>query len=92
LALIDRIRARVRNQEFEFTIPHFFEEMASDDLTFADIEQAIAGGAIRRRFTNDPRGTRYEIVGPGAHGRLIAVVCRLKSTGKLLFITAYLVE
>lgn len=32
---------KVRNHEYEFTIPHFFEEMANDDLLFADIEMAM---------------------------------------------------
>jgi YgiT-type zinc finger domain-containing protein len=31
-------------------------------LTFADIETAIANGRVRRRFTRDPRGLRYEVV------------------------------
>jgi len=91
LAVIDTIREKVRNQEYEFTIPHFFEEMANDDLIFADIETAIANGRIRRRFTRDPRGTRYKIVGPATDGRQVAVICRIKATGKLLFITTYLV-
>ena len=54
MALIDAIREKVRNQEYEFAIPHFFEEMANDDLIFADIETAIAKGKIRKRFTHDP--------------------------------------
>ena len=92
MAVIDAIREKVRNQEYEFTIPHFFEQMANDDLIFADIEMAIANGRIQRRFTRDPRGARYEIVGPAADGRQVAVICRIKATGKLLFITTYLVE
>jgi hypothetical protein len=92
LAVIDTVREKVRNQEYEFAIPHFFEEMANDDLSFADIEMAIAKGKIRKRFTRDPRGTRYEIVGPATDGRPAAIVCRIKSTGKLLFITTYLTE
>ena len=28
--------------EYEFAIPHFFEEMAEDDLILPDIEMAIA--------------------------------------------------
>jgi hypothetical protein len=92
LAVVERIRAKVLNREYEFTIPHFFEEMANDDLTFADIETAIANGRIRRRFTRDPRGTRYEVVGPAADGRQVAVICRIKATGKLLFITTYRTE
>ncbi len=92
MAVVDTIREKVRNHEYEFTIPHFFEEMANDDLTFADVEMVIANGKIKRRFTRDPRGTRYEIVGPATDDRRVAVICRIKGTGKLLFITAYLVE
>lgn len=66
--------------------------MVNDDVTFADIEMAIGRGRIRRRFTRDPRGTRYEIVGPTTDGRQLAVICRIKTTGKLLLITTYLVE
>jgi hypothetical protein len=37
----------------------------------------------------DPRGTRYEIVGTTNNDRRVAVICRFKSTGKLLLITTY---
>ena len=63
--------------------------MAADDLEFADIKRAIETGRIRRRFTRDPRGTRYEILGLSTDEREIGVICRIKSTGKLLFITVY---
>lgn len=89
MTVIERIRDKVRSQEYEFTIPHFFEEMANDDLIFADIEFAIASGQVSRSFTDDPRGTRYEIIGPATDGRKIAVICRIKETGKLLFITTW---
>jgi hypothetical protein len=92
MAVIDIIREKVRKQEYEFAIPHFFEEMANDDLIFADIEAAIFGGRVRRRFTRDPRGTRYEVVGPATDGRQAAIICRIKETGYLLFITAYVLE
>ena len=78
--------------EYEFAIPHFFEEMANDDLLFADIERAVATGRIRRRFKRDPRGIRYEVVGAATDEREVAVICRLKETGKLLFITTYALE
>ena len=92
MAVIDTIRERVQNLEYEFAIPHFFEEMANDDLTLVDIKMAIANGDIRRRFTRDPRGTRYEIVGPATDGRRVAVICRIKATWRLLLITTYRVE
>jgi hypothetical protein len=92
LAIIHKIREKVEKQEYEFTVPHFFEEMADDNLTFADIEMAIAKGQIRRKFTRDPRGSRYEVIGPTTGGREIGIICRIKSTGKLLLITTYALE
>jgi hypothetical protein len=92
LSIIHRLREKVEKQEYEFTIPHFFEEMADDNLIFADIKMAISKGRIRRKFTRDPRGTHYEVVGPSTDGREIGIICRIKSTGKLLFITTYALE
>ena len=89
MALIDTIRSKMVNREYEFAIPHFFEEMANDDLILPDIEMALAYGHVRRRFTRDPHGTRYEVVGPTTDGREIAVICRIKRTRKLLLITTY---
>lgn len=89
---IATIRAKVDNGEYEFAIPHFFEEMVNDDLIWQDIEAVISNGSIRREFTHDPRGTRYEVVGNALDGRRVAIICRLKSTGKLLFITTYALE
>lgn len=90
--MILAIQERVRAQEYEFAIPHFFEEMAEDGLMLPDVEHAIAKGRIRKRFTREPRGTHYEVVGPATDGRQIAVICRIKETGKLLFITVYALE
>ena len=92
MAIIQRIREKIKKQEYEFTIPHFFEEMATDNLTFTDIEMAIAKGRIRRKLTRDPRGTRYEVIGPATDMREIGIMCRIKSTGRLLFITTYALE
>jgi len=92
MTVIETIREKVRLQQYEFAIPHFFEEMADDDLIFADIELIITTGRVRRRFTRDPRGSRYEVVGTATDGRRVAVICRLKETGNLLFITAYALE
>jgi hypothetical protein len=49
-----------RDQEYEIVVPHFYEEMAADELEFEDIQRAIFTGRIRRKFTDEPRGTRYE--------------------------------
>ena len=89
LSVIDKIRQKVNNKKYEFTIPHFFEEMAADYLEFADIKRVIETGRIRQKFTQDPRGTRYEIIGRSVDKREVGVMCRIKSNGKLLFITVY---
>lgn len=89
MTTIRAIREKIIKGEYEFTIPHFFEEMADDDLSFVDIQNAILKGRINRKFTKDPRGTRYEIMGEALDGRKISVICRIKNTGKLLLITTY---
>ena len=89
MTIIERIRKKIHDGDYELTIPHFFEEMADDDLTFDDIERVITKGRIRKKFTRDPRGTRYEVVGPAIDDREVAVVCRFKNTGQLLLITTY---
>ena len=89
MTVIERIRKKIRDGDYEFTIPRFFEEMAEDNLALADIEMAIANGRVRRKLTRDPRGARYEVVGRATDGREVGVVCRFKSTGKLLLITTY---
>jgi hypothetical protein len=39
-----------------------------------------------------PRGTRYEATSRSTDGRQAAVICRIKATGDLLFITTYLLR
>lgn len=92
MSIIHTIREKIARQEHEFAIPHFFEEMANDNLVFADIEMAITHGRIRHKFTRDPRGIRYEVIGPTTDEREIAIICRIKSTGRLLLITTYALE
>lgn len=53
--IIKLLREKVRDQEYEFTVPHFFEEMANDNLIFADIEAAITNGVVNRIFSDDLR-------------------------------------
>ena len=62
--------------------------MSEDDLESHDIERVLLTGAITRRFTRDPRGTRYEVTGDTTEGRQAAVVCRFLASGWLLIITA----
>ncbi len=89
--MIDPIRQAIRDQRYRLS-GHAIEEMAEDGLGSEDIERVIVSGAVARRFTHDPRGTRYEVVGNTADGRRACVVCRFVMRSVLLIITAYEVE
>ncbi len=85
---LQRIRQAIRTQQYQIS-SHANAEMAEDDLEAQDIEQILLTGAITRRFTRDPRGTRYEISGEARDGRGASVVCRFLTSGVLRIITAY---
>ena len=88
---LERIRQAVNDQRYRIS-SHANEEMSEDDLESHDVEQVLRTGAITRRFTRDPRGTRYEVTGDTMDGRQAAVVCRFLASGWLLIITAYVIE
>lgn len=88
---IDKLRQLVREQRYTIS-SHANEEMSDDELTALDVEQTILTGKIKKRFTRDPRGIRYEIVGHASDSRSVAVVCRMLSTGRLRIITVYGLE
>jgi Domain of unknown function (DUF4258) len=85
---IARIREAIRQQRYRIS-SHANEEMSEDDLEAVDVEQIILTGRIARRYTHDPRGTRYDVVGQTTDQRQATVVCRFLSSGVLLIITAY---
>ena len=88
---INKLRGLVGEQKYLIS-GHANEEMSDDELTSLDVEHAILYGKIAKRFTKDPRGPRYEIVGQALDDRQIAVVCRMLSTGRLRIITVFALE
>jgi hypothetical protein len=82
------MRQAIDEQSYRFS-SHSNEEMAEDDLMAVDIEHIIQTGTIIQRFTKDPRGRRYAILGNAVDGRQAYVVCRFLLSGVLLIITAY---
>ncbi len=86
---LQRMRQAIRDQRYRISA-HANEEMSEDDLVAEDVESIILSGQIVRRFTRDPRGTRYEVAGKTTDGRRAQVICRfLPLSGVLLIITAY---
>jgi len=88
---LQRIRQAIRAQRYRISA-HANDEMSDDALEAQDIEEIIITGIITQRFTDDPRGTRYEVTGTTTDGRRASVVCRFLTSGVLLIITAYVHE
>jgi len=59
---IDKLRDAIREERYMISV-HANEEMSNDELMAIDVENAILTGKIAKRFTKDPRGARYEVVG-----------------------------
>lgn len=91
MRILQRIRKAIREQRYRIS-SHANEEMSEDNLESKDIECVIFTGTVTRKFTRDPRGTRYEIIGDTTDGRRAAVVCRFLLSGVVLIITTYVVE
>ena len=91
MGVLQRMRQAIREQRYRIS-SHANDEMADDFLVAADIESIILTGEITRKFTHDPRGTRYEVLGDTVGYRRAYVVCRFLLSGVLLIITAYVEE
>lgn len=89
---LQRIRTAITQGEYDVTI-HAVEEMAEDRVDIFDVEAAILNGQITKIETNDPRGTRYTIIGTAVNKRTrVGIVGRFKETGIFLIITVYAVS
>ncbi len=88
MTAIERIRQAIREQRYRIS-NHANEEMSDDNLEVRDIEEALLTGTVAHKFSRDPRGTRYEVIGTAGDQRSIGVVCRFLQDETLLIITAY---
>ena len=85
---LERIRECVRRFDYHMS-GHAMEEMAEDDLDILDVEAAVLSGTMRRS-EEDPRGTKYVLVGLAADGRTpVGVVGRFVDRDLFLIITVY---
>lgn len=91
MEVLRSMQQTIREQRYRIS-SHANDEMAEDFLVAADIENIILTGKITRKFTHDPRGTRYEVLGYTVDYRRAYVVCRFLLSGTLLIITAYIEE
>lgn len=86
---IDRIKEKIRLRQYGMSA-HAMEEMAEDFLTILDVEEAVLSGQIIRVEKDDPRGTKYVVVGTALDQQTpVGVVGRFASNGRYLIITVY---
>jgi hypothetical protein len=85
---LQRIQQAIREQRYRIG-SHANEEMSDDDLEAEDIENILLAGEITRKYTHDPRSTRYEVTGNTADYRRACVICRFLPSDVLLIITAF---
>jgi hypothetical protein len=87
--LLERIQDAILRGEYDLT-RHAVEEMAEDDLIIFDVESAILDGEIVHTKADDPRGSRYTVIGLAQDGETeVGVVGRFTETGTYLVITVY---
>lgn len=91
MSIIERIKAAVRDGRYEVT-EHAVEEAEADGFDPLDVRQAILEGAVVKRYTRDPRGTRYQVRGPALDGRLMYVICRFTELRDLRIVTVFAEE
>lgn len=89
MRILHRICQAICEQRYRIS-SHANEEMSEDELEAKDIESIILNGKVIKKFTSDPRGTRYESSGNTTDGRRAYVVCRFLPSSILLIITAYM--
>jgi len=85
---IQTIQQKIIDKEY-YLSSHAEDEMEDDNLERDDIENAILKGRIKKKLTQDNRGTRYKIEGPSKDRRIIHVICRFKDDCNLIIITVY---
>ena len=86
---IDRIREKIRLRQYDMSA-HAMEEMAEHMLTILDVEEAVLKGQVIRVEKDDPRGTRYIVVGNALDQQTpVGIVGRFASNGRYLIITVY---
>ncbi len=69
---IDRIKEKIRLRQYDMSA-HAMEEMAEDFLTILDVEAAVLSGQVIRSQKDDPRGTKYIVVGRHLKGKHLLV-------------------
>ena len=86
---LDWIRIQVRMGEYEFS-EHGERERQADKIPVADVERALRDSEMIEDYPDDSRGSSCLVLGYGAVGYPIHVVCGKSPGGTLRIITVYI--
>ena len=85
------MRDKIRKRQYIMTL-HAEEEMDNDNLTIFDVEHCILTGRIVERQKDKSTGElKYRVQGNALSGVKVEVIGKLSPTGKLVFITIYVI-
>lgn len=83
---IDFIRKKVEKQEYDLS-SHAHRERQEEQITLAEIEQALLSGDIIEKYPSDPRGESC-LVAAKVESKPLHMVCG-KRDNRLLIVTVY---
>lgn len=85
--ILSKIKRSIRNGDYRIG-DHCLQEIASDNLTIAEVVSAILNASEFDKLTNDESHVRYRVYGLSAEQREIVVVVFF-SQGTLFLKTVY---
>jgi hypothetical protein len=85
---IEWIQERTRKGTYYFS-KHGDQERQNDNLTIAEVEEALLAGRILEQYEDTGRGESCLIVGFTGNGKPIHIVCGRRGDG-LVVITVYI--
>ncbi len=85
---ISWILERIRKGEYYFS-KHGDQERQNDNLTIAEVEEALLGGRILEQYEDSGRGESCLVAGFTEAGKPIHIVCGRRG-GWLVIITVYI--
>lgn len=82
------IRERVRKNEYHFS-KHGDQERQNDNLTIAEVEEALLAGRILEQYGDTGRGESCLVVGFTETGKPVHIVCGIRGDW-LVIVTVYI--
>lgn len=89
--ILQKIQNCIKSGGWEITM-HSDEEAQDDEITISDIKHVIKTGKIVKKYSHDPRGTRYKLLGKLPDGRFLNLIFKFNSLNELRIITVFLEE